>query len=530
MQFALVLCAATAVSVTALPLAEAGLGSGLGGALGGIGNGLGSGVSGIGQGAGSSVSGIGQGAGSGVSGIGQGAGAGVDGIGQGTGNGVSKRGIGSGAGAGVNGIGQGTGSGVSGIGQGAGSGVSGIGQGTGSGVSGVGQGTGSAVSGIGEGLGGALSRRSKRGLGSGLGGSVNGIGQGSGNGLLGLGLGAGNGVSATGQGAEDIFAATEELRTHLSSTPRCLTKESSVFQGLYGIVHGSNLIEGVGTSPVCTGSLWRSSFGRQDPEDLSQKHRVYRWLKLEQHRRNQSDDDATIQKIYREVVQHFRALMFLLDQVVLRDKPFSEELILQAHKTLTYKVDSVTDSYKVYGGVYRTTHVCAGLTTFTAPEHVPQEMRAFAAELSSDILAAEQVGHIDPYVLSAKYCHKFVNIHPFADGNGRMCRLILNILLFKYAGVFCVLGENKQAKDVYLSIAARAGESDRIWKEADEEETAFMKPPWGEFALLDLRQTKKDMQQILDSEALMKNPPDSCARNVPHGHKVSESSSSRTDE
>ncbi|KAG9853372.1 hypothetical protein KCU98_g3588, partial [Aureobasidium melanogenum] len=222
--------------------------------------------------------------------------------------------------------------------------------------------------------------------------------------------------------------------------------------------------------------------------------------------------------------------MFLINEVVLCDKPFSEDLILEAHKILTYKVDSASDSYKVYGGAYRTTDVCAGLTTFTAPEHVPREMRAFIAELSSETLAAEEVGHINPYVLAAKYCHKFVIIDPFADGNGRMCRLILNILLFKYAGVFCVLGENEQAKDEYLSIAARASQSDQAWKEADEEEAAFMKPPWGELALLILRQPKKDMQEVLDREAFCRNPPKcTCVRNVQTGHEVSESSSSRLD-
>ncbi|KAG9650531.1 hypothetical protein KCU64_g9033, partial [Aureobasidium melanogenum] len=240
---------------------------------------------------------------------------------------------------------------------------------------------------------------------------------------------------------EDMFAATEELRTHLYSAPRWLTKESS------------------GTSHVCTAGLWRSASNTEE-KNLLQDHTVYRWLKFEQYRRDQSDDDATIQKIYREVAQRLRTLMFLLDEIVLHDKLFSEDLILEAHKILTYKVDSASDSYKVYGSVYRTTDVCAGLTTFTASEHVPHEMRAFIAELSSEILAAEQVGHIDPDVLAAKYCRKFVNICSFADGNGRMCRLILNILLFKYAGVFCVLGENEQAKDEYLSIAARASQSD----------------------------------------------------------------------
>ncbi|KAH0341473.1 hypothetical protein KCU83_g9640, partial [Aureobasidium melanogenum] len=241
---------------------------------------------------------------------------------------------------------------------------------------------------------------------------------------------------------EDMFAATEELRTHLYSTATLADE---------GIVCVPN--------PLWNSGLWRPASNTEE-KDLSQNHTVYRWLKFEQHRRDQSDDDAAIQKIYCEVAQRLRALMFLLDEIVLHDKLFSEDLILEAHKILTYKVDSASDSYKVYGGVYRTTDVCAGLTTFTASEHVPHEMLAFIAELSSEILAAEQVGHIDPDVLAAKYCRKFVNIYPFADGNGRMCRLILNILLFKYAGVFCVLGENEQAKDEYLSIAARASQSD----------------------------------------------------------------------
>lgn len=197
---------------------------------------------------------------------------------------------------------------------------------------------------------------------------------------------------------------------------------------------------------------------------------------------------------------------------------------------MTYKVDSAADSYNVYGGVYRTTDVCAGLTTFTAPEHVPREMRALIAALSSEILAAEQVGHIDPYLLAAKYCHKFINIHPFIDGNGRMCRLILNILLFKYADVFCVLGEIEQAKDEYLSIAVRGSQSDQTWKESDEEEAASMKPPWGELALLFLRQSRKGMQEVLQHETFLRNPPKCFHRSVQAGHEVAESSSSKTDE
>ena len=38
----------------------------------------------------------------------------------------------------------------------------------------------------------------------------------------------------------------------------------------------------------------------------------------------------------------------------------------------------------------------------------------------------------------------FVIIHPFLDGNDRMCRLILNAILLRYAGVVVCLGKNDE--------------------------------------------------------------------------------------
>lgn len=302
---------------------------------------------------------------------------------------------------------------------------------------------------------------------------------------------------------EDVFTDIKKTRAQISSFLQSSAGQDALTNDYFldlisRVVHGSNLIEKAGSNLENTHALCKVALGQAEEDftdDISNE--LCDLLKDDLFKQNRPTNEAEIQKSYHEVIQHYRALNFLISEVVFQDKPLSEALILNAHKILTYKVDSSDESYKNYGGVFRTTRVFAGFSDFTSPQYVASEMKAFIADLSVDIITAEKLGQIDPFVLAAKYCHKFVNIHPFEDGNGRMCRLIMNVLLFKYTGVFCVLGNDDQGVQDYLTVAVRGGEADQVWKDLDEEEAAYTPLPWGELAFMILRQTKKETENFM---------------------------------
>ena len=152
----------------------------------------------------------------------------------------------------------------------------------------------------------------------------------------------------------------------------------------------------------------------------------------------------------------------MVNSFVKQDMNMTEELIKDTHAILV-KGLSAEDAGVVSGtnfaGTYRQKPAYAGAVEMAKPSEIPAAMRSMVAGLQGDLAEVEASGRIDPFMLAAKYCDRFVNIHPFKDANGRMCRLILNSILIKYAGVVVALGEKSQDRDEYLQIAQ---ESSRV--------------------------------------------------------------------
>ncbi|KAK3389573.1 fido domain-containing protein [Podospora didyma] len=130
----------------------------------------------------------------------------------------------------------------------------------------------------------------------------------------------------------------------------------------------------------------------------------------------------------------------MVNEFVHAQKPTSEKLIIDTHGILVKGNTSTAgagslDTSKDFGGKYRSDDVSIGVQRCPKPSEIAVAMTSMVKNLDIELDAAEKTGVLDLSSLAAKCCDRFFNIHPFRDGNGRLCRLILNVILIKYAGV-----------------------------------------------------------------------------------------------
>lgn len=128
---------------------------------------------------------------------------------------------------------------------------------------------------------------------------------------------------------------------------------------------------------------------------------------------------------WREVNNYQRALE-MGQNLVGGGYPFSEWLIRQLHKTL---LGGVRGDDKSPGEIRATqVHIGAG-NRFTPP---PQEhLSALMGQLERELQAETS---IDPLIRTFMIHYQFETIHPFRDGNGRVGRLLMALMIYRCCG------------------------------------------------------------------------------------------------
>ncbi len=171
-------------------------------------------------------------------------------------------------------------------------------------------------------------------------------------------------------------------------------------------------------------------------------------------------------KDYLDIRGHNNAIDYLLDLVRGNDY-LTETDIRNLHQLLLgepYEVDAQTSEgqptrKRIIPGQYKTSpnHV---LTTtgqihyYAAPEETPAKM----GDLMNWYRESSTDSELHPVVVAALFHHRFVSIHPFDDGNGRMTRLLMNLMLMRYHYPPTVI--KQQDRGVYYLTLSQADTGD----------------------------------------------------------------------
>lgn len=149
-------------------------------------------------------------------------------------------------------------------------------------------------------------------------------------------------------------------------------------------------------------------------------------------------------KDFLEARSHAEAIDGLFD-VVSKKRKMSESLIKELHAVLMKGLDYiyVQGGYgkmvkkAIYPGKYKTlpNHVLTlsgKIHHYTEPIHVNDEME--------DLLKWYHKSHtLHPVVKAGIFHFEFVKIHPFNDGNGRIARILMNLVLMQHGYPPCVI-------------------------------------------------------------------------------------------
>ncbi len=155
-------------------------------------------------------------------------------------------------------------------------------------------------------------------------------------------------------------------------------------------------------------------------------------------------------------------LKMMREESQMKDIPLTQNFIRTLHKVLLREDYTVyrnlpggqTTSYVIHAGQYKTRPNSVITRYGDRFEYAsPEETPVLMADLVNWYNDAEQSGKYSPVELAAIFHYRYIRIHPFEDGNGRIARLMVNYILARHGYPMIVVRSRK--KNEYLEALHR---------------------------------------------------------------------------
>ena len=150
-------------------------------------------------------------------------------------------------------------------------------------------------------------------------------------------------------------------------------------------------------------------------------------------------------------------LKMMREEAQLKDIPLTQNFIRTLHKTLLREDYTVyrnlpggeITSYVIHAGQYKTRPNSVITRYGDRFEYAsPEETPALMTDLVNWYNEAELSGKFSPVELAAIFHYRYIRIHPFEDGNGRIARMMVNYILSRHGYPMIVVRSRK--KNEYL--------------------------------------------------------------------------------
>ncbi|MDR2206964.1 MAG: Fic family protein [Flavobacteriaceae bacterium] len=147
--------------------------------------------------------------------------------------------------------------------------------------------------------------------------------------------------------------------------------------------------------------------------------------------------NASIQD-YEEMKAHNVGLELMKAAAKDKNRMLSEHFIRELNQTILvrdfYKMSRDSNyRYKIHVGVYKTRPNSVVTSTGEIFDYAsPEETPSLVSDLAKWYCNEEQRGKLKPEELAAMFHYRYIRIHPFEDGNGRIARLLVNYILLRH--------------------------------------------------------------------------------------------------